>query len=259
MSDNNLLITVAVIVLLLLIIIFRIIKSRQEKSSQNEMAAQQRPSPAPAPAPAPEPATPEISVPEKVDGKALAYHYEDVDIIPVIGGVDLVKVGEQLTISDENGSIRLLQRGALVGTMNESKITEMVRDWKRRGDPILAYISKYTADSTSAQAAIFFYRDQMAAFMKKYPDAKKYRLTGKADELAGGYSVGDPCAVEMSIDKDDKYEVLHDGSRIGYLPASAVNYARNNGAEPEDLNVAIAEIDYDIDKDRDIISVLISK
>lgn len=95
------------------------------------------------------------------------------------------------------------------------------------------------------------------AFLARSPEAKLFKLTGKPEDLAF-YEVGNRCHVEEDDEDDEKYNVTVGDMIIGRLPASAVSYAEKIGSLPEMLNVIIADVDYDIEKDRDIISVYIS-
>ena len=118
-------------------------------------------------------------------------------------------------------------------------------------DPNAAKEKKKTAVVTSSWV------EDVDTFLARSRDAKLFKLTGKQDDLAF-YSVGSRCHVEEDEDNPDKYNVTCDHSIIGRLPASAITYAKKIGSLPEHLSVIIAEIDYDIEKDRDIISVYIA-
>lgn len=94
-------------------------------------------------------------------------------------------------------------------------------------------------------------------FLARNENAKLIRLTGKAEDFAS-YEVGNRCHIVPDEDDDERYVVLCGDDMIGRLPSSAITYAKKCECMPEDLSVIIAEIDYDIEKDRDIISVYIS-
>ena len=118
-------------------------------------------------------------------------------------------------------------------------------------DPNAAKEKKKTTVVTSSWV------EDVDAFLARNSDAKLFKLTGKQDELAF-YSVGSRCHVEQDDDDPDKYNVTCDQSIIGRLPAAAISYAEKLESLPEDLSVIIAKVDYDIEKDRDIISVYIA-
>lgn len=99
--------------------------------------------------------------------------------------------------------------------------------------------------------------ESVEKFLARSPEAKLVELTGKQEDLAS-YNVGDRCHVEEDEDADGRYNVTCGGSIIGRLPASAVSYAAKVESVPEDLSVIIADIDYDIEKERDVISVYIA-
>lgn len=238
-------------------------KKKHPKASQQPQRPSQPVSPPPPTPPAPpqkeEPAEePEISIPDKKDGKKLAYHYDDVSIVPAMGAAGIVQATVPLTFSEHNGTVYILQQNRLIGNLKETKIADMVRDWQKNGDPIVSYISRFSSDNTSAEIAIFFYRDQTKRILERFSGEKQYKLTGKPEEFAGGYQPGEACTIEADYEKDGKFQVLFDGLRIGYLPASALTYAEKNDVSPEDLKVYVADVDYDYEKDRDIISVYLS-
>ena len=94
-------------------------------------------------------------------------------------------------------------------------------------------------------------------FLARNKDSKLFKLTGKPEDFAD-YEVGNRCKIEQDEDDDEKYNVICGDSFIGRLPSSAITYANKNDCPPEDLAVIIAEVDYDMEKDRDVISVYAS-
>lgn len=101
------------------------------------------------------------------------------------------------------------------------------------------------------------YTETVQSFLDRNPEAKQVKLTGKPEDLAS-YDVGDRCHVEEDDEADGKYNVTVGGFVIGRLPASAVSYAEKIESLPEDLAVIISDVEYDFDKDRDIITVYIA-
>ena len=99
--------------------------------------------------------------------------------------------------------------------------------------------------------------EDVDTFLARNDDAKLYKLTGKQEDLAI-YNVGSRCHVEQDDEDPDRYNVTCDHCIIGRLPSAAISYAEKIEALPEDLSVIIADIDYDIEKERDIISVYIA-
>lgn len=109
----------------------------------------------------------------------------------------------------------------------------------------------------AAKTATSSWVEDVDAFLARNDNAKLFKLTGKQDDLAI-YNIGSRCHVEQDDENPDKYNVTCDQSIIGRLPAAAISYAEKIDALPEDLSVIIAEIDYDLEKERDIISVYIA-
>jgi hypothetical protein len=99
--------------------------------------------------------------------------------------------------------------------------------------------------------------ESVEKFLARSPEAKLFKLTGKPEEFAF-YEVGNRCHVEEDENTSGKYNVTFDGSVIGRLPASALKFAESIDSLPEDLSVIIAEVEYDLEKERDIISVYIA-
>lgn len=224
-------------------------KQKAASESAAMKAAMEREKAAPVPA---DDDAPVIHVPDEVDSCALAYHYDDVDIVPTEGSAQLVRLTEPLNIQEEDGTLVVFQGSNKLGSMAENKIADMVRDWTRRGDPFRAYVASYSSDS--AQVAIFFYRDALQTFKQRHKITKEFKLTGKPEDFASA-SVGDACHVEVSFDSD-KLAVTCGGDVLGYLPAGCVSFAEKNGISPEDLDIVVSVVDYDLDKDRDVFHVL---
>ena len=119
------------------------------------------------------------------------------------------------------------------------------------------YVTETDAPHPSARPVSSVWSETVDAFLARSPEAKLFKLTGRPDDLAS-YEVGNRCHVEEDDEADGKYNVTIDGIIIGRLPSSAVSFAEKIESLPEDLSVIIAEIEYDMDKDRDIISVYIA-
>ncbi len=100
------------------------------------------------------------------------------------------------------------------------------------------------------------YSEPVSKFLARNDDAKLIKLTGSADDLAS-YDVGNRCHVEYNYDSE-KYSVTCGGFVIGFLPSSAITYAEKHETDPDGLDVIVADVDYDIEKERDIISVYIA-
>ena len=239
-------------------------RGRANRASASAPAAVSRPVPPPSPVvPVPVPAAPDpvpvpsVSFPSTYNDKNRAYLYEDVKIVPVSDGAGFVVPGEPLSFSCSDDSVKIYQGAHCIGEMVENRLAGMVRDWEKAGDPVLSYVINYEKDGSAATIGLAFYQDLLAKYLQKNPGAKSYKLAGRPDDLAFGYVPGSLCSVESDFDDPEKYNVIFDGSPIGRLPASAVHYAEDQGYDPEDLRVIVASVDYDVEKDRDIISVYI--
>lgn len=200
--------------------------------------------------------TGEIHIPDHFKGCCLAYHYDDVKLTSSGFSPSRIVPKEALSLKDTGTSIEVYQGDLLLGCLPTNRLSDMVRDWDKNREPYLAYVSKCSADGNDVEIALAFYIDKLGRFISKHPGAKLYKLSGKPDEFVSP-SLGDECSVDYDVEKD-KYFVMLDGDIVGCLPASAVRYAKNQELDLDDLTVIIGSVDYDTDKDRDVISVYIS-
>lgn len=118
----------------------------------------------------------------------------------------------------------------------------------------------YDPDAPKAKSATVdngVYTEPVEKFLARNDDAKLFKLTGKVEDYAMP-QVGNRCKIEYD-DEKEKYAVLCGGFGIGYLPSSAVSYAEKLGTDPDTMVSIIADIDYDVEKDRDIISIYIAE
>lgn len=92
-------------------------------------------------------------------------------------------------------------------------------------------------------------------FLKDHPEAKRFKLSGKPDDFVTA-SAGESCEIEEDFDSE-KYQVICNSDVLGYLPASAVKLAEKYNMSPLSFKVIIAEIDYDMEKSRDIFYVYV--
>lgn len=208
------------------------------------------------PQPREEPVEKEVTIPDTVDGKPMAYHYNDVKVNSLGVPESKIIVEKPLDFNIDNDHVEVIQNETKLGILPENRLAGMVRDWIQHNDPYLAYIASYNEDADSFEIFLAFYTDIIGNFLKRKRDAKLIKLTGKQEDFAFP-TVGAKCNVEFDDDKE-KYYVYLDGSKIGGLTATAIKYATDHDIEPEDLDVIIASIDYDLEKDRDIISVYIA-
>lgn len=248
-----------------LIVIFAVIggkhsaeKVRQEEARQREarrIAAEEaekaaRPAPAPAPAPAApkEPVPVErvsINFPEMGDRKPLAYSYPDVEIQPIGYALRTVPIGSKVALHVSDAAVTVHYNDHKIGTLPESKIADMVRDWQRRGDPYGANLVMKDVNKPDAQIAIGFYRDTPSKWKKRHTNAMRVKLGGHAEEgcIAGE---DDICEVEYDFEKE-RYSVRYCGYHLGWLPKKALDYAEHQGAQPEDLTLLIEDVETDDD------------
>ena len=200
---------------------------------------------------------PTVSIPETIGGKQIAYSYHDVKLASAGVPCSLISPADPLTLKENGDAVEAWQGDLLLGTLPKNRLSGMVHDWNENGDPVLSYIAFYSDDGSDVQIHLVFYADQLARFRDRHPEAKSVRLTGKPEEFASP-SVGASCEVEYD-DEKEKYSVVLNGDILGYLPASATKYAEDRDISPEDLDVIISAVDYDVEKEYDLITVLIGE
>lgn len=195
-----------------------------------------------------------VYIPDEIEGKQRAYSYQDV-VIEAAESFHYANSGDQLNLYIEEERISVKKDNVLIGYMPQSRLSDMVKDWMERNDPFTCY---YSHDSESGPVvSLFFYADLVGRFLTRNPEAKLMKLTGKPEENAF-YSKGKECFVEEDVETE-RFHVICDDSVIGNLPPTAITYAKKQNIAPEDLDIIIADVEYDIEKDRDIISVYVSE
>ena len=196
-----------------------------------------------------------ISIPPEINGKQIAYKYDDVQLISA--GVHSSKINPsvKLTLKENNNKVEVYQGDLFLGTLPENRLSGMVHDWNIKGDPYLAYISYYSDAGEKVEIYLVFYNNKVERFTSK-SDTKQMKLTGKPEEFHAAF-VGAECEAEYDFEKE-KYFVTYEGSVLGTLPAAATKYAEAHNISPENLRIIVTAIDYDDEKDRDIITVCIS-
>lgn len=187
-----------------------------------------------------------IKVPAEIDGQKCAYQYTKVDIV-LVDGVNLDSIfGQRVQFDLSRGSVALIVGGQYIGTMKTGKLADMVEDWIKRREPVFAVVSRVDDERNTAAFDLYLYRDELKYLLRRYPDVKKYKLTGnRRGELQDNIcycSSGDSCSIEYDIDKE-KYLVSAGSSEIGYLPAAAAKIAEEQGED--NLSCYIADVSSD--------------
>lgn len=169
-----------------------------------------------------------VVIPAKIDGCEIAYQYEKVDVA-LSSGVDLNRIfGQRVTL----GQNCIQYNGQTIGRIANDKLSDMVNDWLKRGDPVYAVVSRINEGDYFAAIDLYFYRNELQYLLRRYPDAKRYKLTGnRRGELQDNISYcssGDKCSIYYDIEKE-KYLVSDGAFDIGYLPAAASKIVEDQG------------------------------
>lgn len=185
--------------------------------------------------------------PPVLDGLGVAYSYKDVEINPLPHGHLYVVPSDPLILEASEDKVQIFQGDYLLGTMKETRIAGMVRDWEKDDLPFIAFVASYATDDSSAMIAIAFYSDLLKRFTTHHDLIKHVTLVGKADDFVLDHAPGDECSVEYDFDKE-KYGVECGSDFLGFLPSSAVSFAENNNVSPDDLEVVFDSVKEDDDK-----------
>lgn len=183
-----------------------------------------------------------IKVPTEIDGQKCAYQYRKVDIA-LVAGVNLDSIfGQRVMLGYDS----VEYNGQYIGRICNVKINDMAKDWLRRGEPVFAVVSRVDDDNHTAAIDLYLYRDELKYLLRRFPEAKPYKLTGnRRGELQDNIcycSSGDICSIEYDIDKE-KYLVSAGSSEIGYLPAVAAKIAEEHGED--NLSCYVADVSSD--------------
>lgn len=194
-------------------------------------------------------------LPDEIDGATVAYQYEEV-----VFALDCAEdpdpyMAKELRFERNASKILVKHDSIQIGFLKPGKITDMVRDWLNRGDPIRAFLTAYDQDESSGEFTIVFYRDALKHAKRRGTAVKEYKLTGNksaaAQEECCYASIDDRCTIEYDYDKE-KYAV-HDEtySLYGYLPAAGAKFF-----EEHDSNciAVVTNVELD-DEDRTVIYV----
>lgn len=209
----------------------------------------------PDPAETPEKQVVEFHLPDTIDRATVAYQYEEV-----VFALDCAEdpdpyMAKELHFEKASDKIHVKHEAVQIGSLKPGKITDMIRDWLERGDPIRAFLTGYNTDESTGHFIIVFYRDALKHAKRRGAAVKEYKLTGNksaaAQEECCYASIDDRCTIEYDYDKE-KYAV-HDEtySLYGYLPAAGAKFF-----EEHDSNcvAVVSNVELD-DEDRKVIYV----
>lgn len=197
----------------------------------------------------------EFHLPDTIDGATVAYQYEEV-----VFALDCAEdpdpyMAKELHFENDADKIYVKHESVRIGCLKPGKITDMIRDWLERGDPIRAFLTGYDTNESTGHFIIVFYRDALKHAMRRSTSSKEFKLVGNksadVQELCHYASKGDRCSIEYDYDKE-KYAVYDETYTLyGYLPAAGTKYYE----ECDDSCIAVvSNVELD-DEDRTVIYV----
>lgn len=181
------------------------------------------------------PSSVDLSLPGQVNRIPMAYQYLHNEIAMVsefVRDFDIFRPGDHITLAPEPtnpydpGAIQLWANNQMLGYVYRGKQQDMINDFVRNQEPIVAKIDRVDAKSGSITYSIAFYR----------VPSRKYRgepiATGKLTSCAGSEAQENISLCEedeeLTVDYDydkERYEVSCSVGFIGCLPKKLHEYA----------------------------------
>lgn len=97
-----------------------------------------------------------VNVPGRIGNANCKYKYDGVGI-SLMHGVNLDSIFAQRATFDSSYSpVAVLVNGQAIGSLNNDKLSEMVYDWNRRGEPILPSLHMLTTNGTKLRLICSF-------------------------------------------------------------------------------------------------------
>lgn len=104
-----------------------------------------------------------VNVPASIDGQKIAYQYTKVEVV-LAEGVNFDSIfAQHIQFDNSRGPVALFVKGQYIGTVKNSKIEDMISDWLRRGQPIIAIVSRVDDDEYTAAFDLYLYRNEQKA------------------------------------------------------------------------------------------------
>ena len=190
----------------------------------------------------------DIVFPPVLDGKTRSYAYVDVELQKTTrAAVPFTKTAEPVGMDVDGDVVMVTQNGRVIGQIYAENLVSLIKEWKKRGDPIVSILTSYAWTGASGKIAFALYRDDLTRFRKR-PDAIIARI-GKPDSRLEESDIGSPLGVFLDEDSG-RYTLTLNGLEIGLLPIPAVEQIHANSLEPEDAVYLLDHCAKDLDLDR---------
>ncbi len=163
------------------------------------------------------------------------YAYKDIDVAGVqFTSADLgrIRAGDSISFqaepdnADDKDAIKIICNDQKIGYVHKGKLQGMITDWHKRGDLMLASISKIDRNEKSIKYGIAFYKDKLEGKEKWESLNTSLTKTSKKDEFENRQenldttSEGDVLSAEYD-DYEEIYTVTDDcGNELGELSKS---------------------------------------
>lgn len=164
-----------------------------------------------------------------------AYAYKDIDVAGVrFASPNLIKIkaGDSINFqaepdnANDKNAIKIICKDQKIGYVHKGKLQGMITDWQKRGDLILASISRIDRKENSVKYGIAFYKDKLDGKESWDNLSASLTKTSKKDEFENrqdnfdAISEGDVLSAEYD-DYEGIYTVTDDcGNELGELNKS---------------------------------------
>lgn len=196
----------------------------------------------------PSPTNIKLLFPENMESHVLAYFYKDENIaMPDMNQLSQHKIGQPLTLLFEPNNkydanaIRIMIDNMPVGYVYRGKIQDMIHDFIRKGDPVIAKLSFIDNENGRATMAVAFYKNHHTAY--KTLDSITTKLTKTSKKIGSFESRQDNyfqivSGMKLELEYDDDSETYivsdHAGNELGEInqSISAKIYSMEDTHEP---------------------------
>lgn len=172
--------------------------------------------------------------PENIESHVLAYFYKDENIaMPDMNQLTQCKMGQTLTFSFEpnnqydKNAIRIIANGAPIGYVHRGSIQDMIHDFSRNGNPVMAKLSFIDNDNSKAAMAVAFYKNHHAAYNNlDNIKTKLIKTSKKISEFENRqdnyYGIVNGMKLKLEFDEESEAYTVSDyaGSELGELSKS---------------------------------------
>ena len=192
------------------------------------------------------------------NSKKLVYLFNDVPLADIDRSLSPnTKIGQPVDLRESDGSIAVYQGGYRLGVIADGTVEHLVHIWMKIGEVFRADLTAYHWQGVKACIRIGFYRDPVE-YLLGFKDSFTAKLNMVPHDLQGKL-VGHDCHALYDHERG-VFRVYVDACAdpVGTLPPSVVECIHKKDLEPEDMLFCVQSVDYDTDRNRPVIRVVIA-